>query len=360
MSGPEPLPERPRILLLRTSSLGDVVHALPVLRLLKLHLPHAEIFWWLESSLILLLEDDPDLAGILRFERHGLTKPARWPGIWTGIRDMRNGHYDWAIDLQGLARSGFNTWLANADLSIGLDNAREGNREGARLFYDVVAPRSAPGTHAVDRYLAVLPKLGVPVHKNFQWLPVRTGVAAMVRARWRPENARWVALLPGARWDNKRWPLEYFQEVARRLPGQTDDLKFVILGGKDDRALGAAIAAANPERCQDLTGLTSLPELIEWLRLCELVITNDSGPMHLAAALGKPVIALFGPTDPLSTGPYGQLETVIQMTTLPCVPCMKGHCTYERPLACLRDITPAMVCERTRRAMSAVSASVQT
>ena len=150
-----------KILILKPSSLGDVVHALPVLRLLKLHLPHSEIFWWLESSLIPLLEDDPDLAGIFRFERNSLAKPARWPGIWAGIRAMRGEHYDWAIDLQGLARSGFNTWLANADLSIGLDNAREGNREGARLFYDVIAPRSAPGTHAVERYLAVLPELGV-------------------------------------------------------------------------------------------------------------------------------------------------------------------------------------------------------
>ena len=276
-----------KILILKPSSLGDVVHALPVLRLLKLHLPHSEIFWWLESSLIPLLEGDPDLAGIFPFQRNTLSKPSRWPGIWTGIRAMRDERHDWAIDLQGLARSGFNTWLANADLSIGLDNAREGNREGARLFYDIIAPRSAPGTHAVDRYLAVLPELGAPVHKNFQWLPVRPGVAAMVRARWQPGTARWVALLPGARWDNKRWPLEYFQEVARRLPGQTDDMKFVIVGGKDDRALGAAIAAANPERCLDLTGLTSLPELIEWLRLCNLVITNDSGPDAPGGGVGQ-------------------------------------------------------------------------
>ncbi len=86
---------------------------------------------------------------------------------------MRGERFDWAIDLQGLARSGLFAWLANADLTIGLDNAREGAREGARLFYDVIAPRAAPGTHAVDRYLAVLPPLGVPVHGKFQWLPER-------------------------------------------------------------------------------------------------------------------------------------------------------------------------------------------
>jgi lipopolysaccharide heptosyltransferase I len=349
-----------KILILKPSSLGDVVQALPVLRLLKLHLPHSEIFWWLESGLVPLLTDDPDLAGILPFERKRWATPSRWPEILKNIRGMRDTKFDWVIDLQGLARSGFTAWLAQADLSIGLDNAREGAREGARLYYDLIAPRAAPGAHAVDRYLAVLPELGVPVHGRFQWLPGRPRVAAMVRERWHPGAARWVALLPGARWENKCWPLEHFQELARRLPGETEDLKFVILGGRDDCALGAAIAGANPERCRDLTGRTSLPEMIEWLRLCELVITNDTGPMHVAAALGVPVIALFGPTDPRSTGPYGQLERVIQMTGLPCVPCMKNHCTYERPLACLRDITPAAVCERARQAMRVPQASVQT
>jgi lipopolysaccharide heptosyltransferase I len=348
-----------KILILKPSSLGDVVQALPVLRLLKLHLPHSEIFWWLDAALVPLLEDDPDLAGIFPFKRKRWSAPRLWPNVWAGIRAMRGERYDWAIDLQGLARSGINTWLANADLSIGLDNAREGAREGARLFYDRLTPRSAPGTHAVDRYLAVLPELGVPVHKQFQWLPPRPGVAAMVRERWRPENARWVALLPGARWDNKRWPLEHFQDLVRRLPETADDLKFAIIGGKEDCGLGNAIAAANPERCLDLTGRTSLPEMIEWLRLSELMITNDSGPMHVAAALGKPVLALFGPTDPASTGPYGQAENVIRMTSLPCVPCMKGHCAYERPIACLRDITPAIVCERARRALG-VPAILQT
>ena len=113
-------------------------------------------------------------------------------------------------------------------------------------------------------------------------------------------------------------------------------------------ALGKAIAEAEPARCLDLTGQTSLPEVIEWMRLSELVITNDTGPMHIAAALRRPVVALFGPTDPAGTGPYGQRENVLQLTKLPCVPCMKGECNYERPLACLRDITPGMVLEKVK------------
>ena len=89
-------------------------------------------------------------------------------------------------------------------------------------------------------------------------------------------------------------------------------------------------------------------EMIEWVRLSELVITNDTGPMHIAAALQKPIIALFGPTDPNGTGPYGQRQNVIQVSNLPCVPCMKDSCSYKTPLACLKGITPEMVAERAR------------
>jgi heptosyltransferase I len=337
-----------KILILKPSSLGDVIHALPVLRLLKLHLPGSEIYWWLESSLVPLLAGDPDLAGIFSFQRKSLSTPSNWAELLDCMRRVRRERFDLAIDLQGLARSGLFTWLANAETSIGLDNAREGAREGARLYYDVLTPRSAPGTHAVERYLAVLPQLGVPVHDQFQWLPERPQIAAQVREKWRTDSARWVALLPGARWSNKRWPVENFGELVRSLSKAEPDVKFIILGGKADCELGKIVAEANSARCIDLTGKTSLPEMTECLRLSELVITNDTGPMHIAAALRKPIIALFGPTDPAATGPHGQLESVLRTTTLPCVPCMKSHCSYHEPLACLRAITPMTVCERAR------------
>jgi lipopolysaccharide heptosyltransferase II len=335
-----------KILILKPSSLGDVVRSLPVLRLLKLHLPASEIFWWLESSLLPILADDPDLTGIFPFQRRSLSSPAQWPQLAGSIHAMRRERFDLAIDLQGLARSGLFTWLANAETSIGLDNPREGIREGARIYYDILTPRSPPGTHAVDRYLAVLQRLGIPVHQQFQWMPERPHVAAAVREKWRTDQARWVAILPGARWDNKRWPVEHYSELPRLLAPLADDLKFVILGAKADCGLGRAIAEANPGLCLDLTGQTSLHEMIEWLRLCKLVITNDTGPLNIAAALRTPAIALFGPTDPEGAGPYGQLGNALQNTALPCVPCMKGKCHYLQPLACLRTITPAMVFDR--------------
>jgi len=333
-----------KILILKPSSLGDVIHALPVLRLLKLHWPNSEVFWWLDAGLFPLLKDDPDIAGLFAFHRRRWAAPGHWAEIAANIRAMRRERFDVAIDLQGLARSAFFAWFANANLCVGLDNIREGAREGARLAYDQVPARSQPGAHAVDRYLSILPLLGVPVHDKFQWLPERPQIAARTRQRFQPGSARWIALLPGARWDNKRWPIEYFVDLARKLLASDPEIRISILGARSDKNLGHQIAGVDTTRCLDLTGCTTLPEMIEWLRLCELVITNDSGPMHVAAALRKPVIAVFGPTNPNATGPYGQLRNVLQNRTLPCVPCLKSQCYYSEHLACLKSITPAQVC----------------
>jgi lipopolysaccharide heptosyltransferase II len=190
-----------------------------------------------------------------------------------------------------------------------------------------------------------LPLLGVPVHRNFDWLPERPDAAQAVRAKWRPEPGRWIALQPGARWLNKRWPVEHFADLVRMLAQRFADVRFVTLGGPADRELGERVAREAPARCLDLTGRTTLPEMVEWTRLCELMITNDTGPMHVAAALNKPVVALFGPTEPRRTGPYGQLDRVLQHD-LPCVPCMKDSCNYRQPFECLRAITPDRVAAR--------------
>jgi len=341
-----------KILILKPSSLGDVIHALPVLRLLRSHWPESRVYWWLDVNLVPLLEKDPDLAGLFVFQRKRWAAPHRWPEIVSSIVTMREHRFDLAIDLQGLARSGMFAWLAGAQLTVGLDNLREGSREGARAFYDLTPPRAAPRVHAVDRYLSVLPLLNVPVHWNFEWLPRRPAAIQSVSQKWAPERegARWIVLLPGGRWDNKRWPVQYFVELAKRLR-EIPALRLVVLGSNDERPLGETIAAAAPEFCLNLAGATSLDEMIEWIRLSRLVITNDTGPMHVAAAVGRPVIAIFGPTNPSNTGPYGQLQNVMQTASLPCVPCLKSTCAYWEKLACLHAISPAAVFEKAQDAL---------
>jgi heptosyltransferase-1 len=333
-----------KILILKPSSLGDVIQALPVLRLLKLHRPDAEIYWWIDVALAPLLAGDPDLAGIVRFERKRWATPRHWPGVFRSVRWMRAQNFDWVIDLQCLTRSGAFAWLANGQLLIGLDEVRE----GARGYYDIAVRRASFHTHAVDWYLAVLPKLGVPVHKNFVWLPERTDVAAAVKSKWRTDAAPWIAVQPGARWPTKRWPAENFAAVVHALARKFPDARFAVLGAAEDRTAGEIVAGAEPQRCLNLCGRTSLPEMVEWLRLCRLMITNDTGPMHAAAALNKPLVALFGPTEPRRTGPYGQLANVLRVD-LPCSPCFESYCTFEKPNECLKAISPDMVVERACR-----------
>jgi len=339
-----------KILILKPSSLGDVIQALPVLRLLKLHFKDAEIFWWIDSALAPLLEGDPDLAGIVRFERKRWARPQHWPEMFRSVRWLRAQKFDLVIDLQCLLRSATFAWLARGKFLVGLDETRE----GARGFYDLAVPRKSFHTHAVDWYLAVLPALGVPVHENFQWLPERPEIAAEVKREWpaensklKTQNSKLILLQPGARWANKRWPAKYFAELVRQLAEQFPEARFAILGNAGDQPLGEIISRAAPERCRNLCGETSLPEMIEWVRLCDLMVTNDTGPMHVAAALGKPLVALFGPTEPRRTGPYGQLENVLRID-LPCSPCLKSDCHFEKPEECLRALSPATVFKKIR------------
>jgi len=297
-----------------------------------------------------LLEGDPDLAGIIPFERERWRSAWHWPEAWRSLRTIRAHAFDWVIDLQSLMRSGVVAWLANGKLVIGLDDPRE----GARGFYDIIVPRRSPQTHAVDWYLSVLPLLNVPVHWDFDWLPPRPAVAAAVQEKWRPAGARWLILQPGARWLNKRWPAEYFGELVRLLAKAQPEMRFAILGSRADAELGQTIARVHPQRCLDLTGQLSLTEMVEWIRLGEIMVTNDTGPMHAAAALGKPVVAMFGPTDPRRTGPYGQTDQAMQLN-LPCVPCRKNYCAFERPLECLRALSPMAVFAKVQQRLGSLS-----
>jgi lipopolysaccharide heptosyltransferase II len=323
------------------------VQALPLLRLLRSRFPNGEIHWWIAQDLLPLLEGDPDLTGLFPFERRGRGAVRRLRSWWMSIRQMRATEFDWVIDLQGLARSGLFAWLANGALTVGLDI----RREGARGFYDLSIPRPTERTHAVDWYLAVLRRLEVPVHWEFKWLPQQARVAARVRERWRLQGERWLIINPGARWANKRWPTGHFAELVRELAKGLPEVRFAILGGAEDQPLGKEICQAAPARCLDLTGRTTLPEMIEWVRLGELTVTNDTGPMHVAAALGRPVVALFGPTDPRQTGPYGQIGQALRYP-LPCAPCMKATCHYSNPLECLRAIQPSLVADEVVRRLN--------
>ncbi|MBA4149904.1 MAG: lipopolysaccharide heptosyltransferase II [Verrucomicrobia bacterium] len=331
-----------KILILKPSSLGDVIQALPVLRLLKLHYPRSEIYWWIEASLVSLLKSDPDLTGLFAFERKRWSSPLKWNELFRSVREMRRHKFDLVIDLQGLARSGAFAWLANGNTLVGVGDPRE----GAPGFYDVSVPRASYGTHAVDWYLSVLKQLNIPVDRPYEWLPVNDYAKAIVDQQ-RARHERYILINPGARWMNKRWPAEHFAALVKNLAAEYPDFGFVITGAGNESAVAESIEAAAPERCINVAGRTSLVEMVEWIRGCSVMVTNDTGPMHLAAALGKTVLALFGPTEAARTGPYGQSHNVLR-TSIPCAPCMKNRCSNPNYLECLRSITPEFVQEQIR------------
>ena len=317
------------------------MQALPVARLIRAQHPTAEIHWWISNDLAPLLENDPDISVLHLFHRRRWAHPCYWLELKQSLSKMRLASYDLVLDLQGLARSAAIAWLARGQLTVGVED----RREGAPLFYDRAVPRPGGQSHAVDWYLEVLRAVGINTDRPFDWIPLQKTVSESIKQRWRlPEGAEWIALNPGARWANKRWPVQSFAALAGSLARSHPHFRFMVLGGPSDSEAGLAIqkAIGNDERCLDLTARTSLPELVEWIRMASVLVTNDTGPMHIAAALGRPVIGLFGPTNPNRTGPYGQIDRVLRLK-LECMPCMSARCSNSVYQECLSDLQPSVV-----------------
>ena len=309
-----------RILIVKPSSLGDVVHALPTVARLRRLFPGAHLAWLINRELSPLLDHCPLVNDRIEFDRHGA---ATWLPLLARLRRER---FDLVVDLQGLLRSGLMTSATRAPRRLGLSDARE----GARFFYNEIV--SVPRAHAVERYLKVADHLGCPPG------PVEfpLGLSPI------PQHRSLIAVHPSARWATKLWGDDRFTELIRRLPAE----RVVMTGSAVDCArvdtileaarFGASVAPRN------LAGQTGLFALAELFARCAVVITNDSGPMHLAAAVGTPVVAIFGPTDPALTGPYGKGHVVLR-SGIPCSPCLKDHCPHTPRMECMSLVTVARV-----------------
>lgn len=325
---PPPLPQTPieRVLVVKLSSIGDVVHALPVASALRRTYRSARITWAVEEWCAPLVEGHPAIDRVIRFPN--MRSWSRDPGrllaaIRQATRELRSEPYDVVLDLQGLLRSACLARMATTPLRI----ARSGQREGAHLVsYGVPLP-PAP-VHAVEEYLEVARFLGATTAPVTFDLPVRavamTRVADLLAEAGVREDVPLIVLSPSAsrRW--KTWPLERWAEVANRL---ADRGTIVIAGTGEQKRVHARLAARLQNPAIDLTGRTTLSELIALLARAALHIAQDSGSVHIAAALRTPVVALYGPTKPSRLGPYGQVDAVINHSDL---------CGLECPAYCLR------------------------
>lgn len=323
-----------RILIVKPSSLGDIVHCLPTLWELRRLYPDAYIGWLVKEAWKDILAGNPLLDKVIALKK-GMN------GFMSAIREIREAKFDMVIDLQGLFRSGIMTFLSGARERIGFSNARE----FAHLYYTrkVVLPHGY--IHAVDRYLLTLNPPSPPFTKGGPGglhFPLYTEIED---SEWAIDFLRkngvyntrpLIAVNPSARWVKKRWPASSYAALINQL---IKDLKagIIILGSKEDIPVTEDISSRVYERVAMAAGVTSLKALTALLGRIDLLITNDSGPMHIAAALGRPVVALFGPTDPGLTGPYGEGHTVIRKG-LDCSPCHRRPCVHGRPL-CMEAIT---------------------
>jgi len=337
-----------KILVIKPSSLGDVIHALPFLKALRDAFPEALIDWVISKNLKGILEDNPLINELVIFNKDAWKHVKNLPDTISEIsalkKTLKSKHYDMLIDLQGLLRSGIIGFFTPATTKIGYQDARE----GSRYFYDKKI-RVNKNLHAVDRHLAVARAIGAKSAKA--QFPLHITPAAADRAKKLLGNiGEYIVIAPSARWLTKRWQTEDYASLINKI-----SLPCLITGSRTDRQIAQTItkisAQSEPETAKNhskkpekaktiinLCGKTDLKELTALIAGAKAVVSNDSGPMHIAAALDIPTIAIFGPTDPAKTGPYGwgkNRKLKVIKADVPCSPCRRKRCNK---FICMKNI----------------------
>lgn len=332
-----------RILIVRLSALGDIVHAVPVLAALRRHDPSAEIDWLVEEAYapVLALVDGLHRRVVVRAERGQSPSPdvsgdcPRFPagvlGYLRAIAFLRRQRYDVALDLQGLIKSAVWARASGARRVIGFARAHLREPQAAWLYSErVTPPRPA---HVIQKNLALAAHLGAPIAPIAVPLRVDPSPALAEALRRELGGVRYAVINPGAGWPNKRWPNDRFSEVARRLR-RTYGLPSLVTWGPAERAAADAIVAAS-DGAAHLSPPTSVGGLAEVMRGAALVVAGDTGPLHIAAAVGAPVVGLYGPTWPDRNGPWDPADEVISRAQ-GCQCHHKRHCLTGAP--CIETI----------------------
>jgi len=304
----------PRILVVRLGSMGDILHALPAVATLKHSFPASTIAWAVDPKWTALLEANPFLDRSIPLERRTLA------GLRRAWKDLRAQRFDWAVDFQGLLKSALAASVARPDRIYGFHQSLVREPVAALFYSNKVRARS---THVVDRNLELAAATGATSILHAFPVPAGSPEGDL------PEGG-FVLGCPLAGWPAKQWPLENYGALARRLRSEFA-LPLVINGPPVSRDALSTISDVHVH-------LSGLAGLIHATRAALAVVGIDSGPVHLAAALGKPGVAVFGPTDPARNGPYGNTFTVLRSP--------RAATTYKRREQAdpsMRDVTPEMV-----------------
>jgi len=366
-----------RILLIKPSALGDVVHTLPVLVKLRARYPQARIDWLVTPENAEIVRSHPALSNVVLFARRDFSKRGRKGRAMLDFLDLlkqiRGAKYDLVVDMHGQVRSAFFSLISGARVRIGFDrpikrtltisaehdlknvpnHGWRGAREGSWIAYTHRIPIPTLDVHAIDRYLWVGKLLGfddnppdLTIHLSSETV---RNVERLLKEKGVGASQPLVVLVPGTIWETKHWTIEGFAGVARHF--LRDGFAVALAGTKRDQPRCRQIAAAAPGAC-DLSGQTTPADLAALIQRAEVAVTNDSGSMHVAASLGKPMVSVFGPTNPVHIGPYERPESVLRVD-LPCSPCnyrRLSQCPFGH--ACMKQVTSGMVVERVRNILS--------
>ena len=290
-----------RFLVVRLTALGDIVHTLPAVAALRDAFPRTRMDWVVERKWAAVVRACPDLDAVIPFDRGG-------SGLLSGVRQLRSNRYTCAIDFQGLYKSAVLAWLSGAKRRIGFDRhfAREG---GAPVFYtERVVPHAG---HVIEHNLALAERAGARRGASSFRLRVPVEAQAEIDRRLAERGLReFFVLSPGGGWGAKLWPPERYGELYRGIERRYGWPGVVTFGPGESGLVETVCRAAAP--AEPLHFATDLAQVMALLARAKFVVAADTGPLHLAVALGTPVIGLYGPTDPKRNGPLGPGHAVIR------------------------------------------------
>lgn len=336
-----------RLLIILLGAIGDVVCGLPLAQRLRAAWPRTRITWAVEPAAASLLEHHPAVDEVLLFRRGG-----GLAGLTEMLRALRANRPDLVLDLQRHFKSGLFSWATRAPRRLGFhwENSREGN-----WFFntDSIAPVET-FTPKLTHFQRFADQLGVAA------VPISFGLAATAAERQRADalladaGERLAVLYVGSTWPSRQWLPAATAALCERLRAR--GLGVVMVGGPGDVAFAAAVIEAGAGAVCNLVGRTSLRQVIAVMERAAVAIGPDTGPMHIASAVGAPVVALFGATSPRRSGPWGWDDLVLRGDA-PCAPCYRSRCPIGQ--LCMESITPEMVMARVERALARAASAVQ-
>ena len=316
-----------RILIVLHGSIGDVTRALPLANLLRRGFPRAFLAWSVEPAAYPLLQANPAIDDIIVFERRQW-----WKSFWPFLARIRGGRFDLVLDLQRHLKSGIVSRVTGARYRLGFHPAD--SKEGNGFFNNLHIPRFGDGIAKIDHYLKFAEYLQIPC------APIEWGFELTVQERAAVDDhlaqvtGSHATLFVGTRWQSKGWFPRQIAACAKLL--QTEyGFHVVLLGGPEDRGVAEEAMGGVEGRAVDLVGRTSLREAIGVIQRAKVAVGPDTGLMHIAAAVGTPVVSLWGATEPNRNGPLSFAELAIRGHA-PCAPCYKRNCSIGR--ICMQSI----------------------